>query len=59
MPYLSTGLVGCLVGSGISRDAYKLVRTPQVIKKNKIKSETLDIDNDNNNKLKKISEQQV
>jgi len=32
--YLSTGLAGCSVGSGISRGACKLVRTPRVIKKN-------------------------
>jgi hypothetical protein len=31
--YLSTGLVGYSVGPGISRDARKLTRTPQVIKK--------------------------
>jgi hypothetical protein len=31
--YLSTGLAGCSVGSGISRGACKLARTPRVIKK--------------------------
>jgi hypothetical protein len=31
--YLSTGLAGCLVGSGISRNARKLVRIPRGIKK--------------------------
>ena len=35
MPYLSTGLAGCLVDPGISCGAYKLTRTPRVIKKKK------------------------
>jgi len=34
--YLPTGLAGCSVGPGTSRDARKLARTPRVIKKNKI-----------------------
>jgi hypothetical protein len=33
VPYLSTGLVGCSVDPGNSRDARKLTRTPRVIKK--------------------------
>ena len=35
LPYLPTGLAGYSVGSGISRGARKLTRTPQVIKKKK------------------------
>ena len=35
MPYLSTGLAGCSVSLGISRDARKLTRTPRVTKKKK------------------------
>jgi hypothetical protein len=34
-PYLSTGLAGCSVSSGISRGVRKLVRTSQIIKKKK------------------------
>lgn len=33
--YLSTGLAGCSVGSGISCGVRKLARTPQVTKKKK------------------------
>ena len=33
VPYLSTGLIGCSMGSGISRSACKLARTSRVIKK--------------------------
>jgi len=32
---MSTGLARCSIGPGISRDARKLTRTPQVIKKKK------------------------
>jgi len=40
---LSTGLARCSVGPGISRGACKLVRIPQVIKKNKKNKEELDM----------------
>jgi hypothetical protein len=33
--YIFTGLVGCLMNSGISRDACKLTRIPRIIKKKK------------------------
>jgi len=33
--YLSTGLAGCSVGSGINRGTCKLARTPRVIYKKK------------------------
>jgi hypothetical protein len=35
VPYMRTGLAGCSVDPGISHDARKLTRTPQVIKKKK------------------------
>jgi hypothetical protein len=37
VPYMRTGLAGCSVDPGISHDARKLTRTPQVIKKKKRK----------------------
>jgi len=35
VPYMPTGIAGCLVGRGISRGARKLARTPTSIKKKK------------------------
>jgi hypothetical protein len=35
VPYLSIGLVWCLVDPGISRGARKLAQTPRITKKNK------------------------
>jgi len=39
--YLSTGLAGCSVGSGISCGVRKLARTPQVTKKKNMRSEII------------------